>query len=386
MINNRSVIRIRPLIGAVLLASALAGCAPAMAPMQVPSSHGQLKLCTGTPALPPNNLASNPNYREFSIDVIDSTGAPTMGLTQADFVAAENDRPVPIAYFHAEQGRPPVSVGILVDKSGSMVTKLPMVSASVGALMPKLDACDEVMIYAFGIEPILVQNFTTDHALAGERLKLVGAWGQTPFYDGVQQGIGLLNNSHYPDRVAIIFTDDIKPLIGSSLDNASKSATRDDIVSLALNSQNRFFLIGVGQPKESRGFGIGVGPFMLGKSVVNAMDPEDLGKFATDLGGEFFLVAGEPDDNAPKVIARPRNTSASTGLFTPILKYAPLAADPGEIQQFATSAASQIDRHYTIGLISSGQPASATHISITVAKRPSARTTVHEIKLTSPTP
>jgi hypothetical protein len=306
--------------------------------------------------------------------VIDSTGAPTIGLAQPDFVVTENDRPIPIAYFSAEQGRPPVSIGILVDKSGSMVTKLPVVSASVDALMPKLDACDEVMIYAFGMDPIVVQDFTTDHALAAERLKLVGAWGGTPFYDGVSQGIARLEASHYPDRVAIIFTDDAPSMLGSAtLDNGSTIATRNGIVNSALNSQGRFFVVGVGQPDASQfPIGIGIGPWAIGKAS-NGVGPEDLKAFATDLKGEFFLIAAEPDENAPKVRLQPRDAGGLE--LTP--KYAPLAADPGEIQQVATSIASQIDRHYTIGVISSGPPASAaSHITIK-ANLQSARTTFH---------
>lgn len=354
-----------------------------MAPVQVPSSHGQLKLCTGAPALPPNNLASNPNYLEFSVDVIDSAGAPTSGLAQSDFVVTENDRLIPIAYFRAEQDRPPVSIGILVDKSGSMVTKLPVVSASVDALMPKLDACDEVMIYAFGMDPIVVQDFTTDHALAAERLKLIGAWGQTPLYDGVSQGIARVEASHYPDRVAIIFTDDTPSLLGSpTLDNASTITTRNGILHSALNSQSRFFLVGVGKPNAKQfPIGIGWGPWAIA-SADNGVSAEDMKAFAADLKGEFFLIAAEPDENAPKVRVQPRDAGSLE--LTP--KFAPLAADPGEIQQVATSIASQIDRHYTIGVISSGPPASAaSHITMK-ANLQSARTTFHQITLSPATP
>jgi Mg-chelatase subunit ChlD len=367
-----------------MLAIALGGCiTQTMAPVQTPSSHGQLKLCSGVPAPPPKNLASNPNYVEFSVDVIDSTGAAAAGLTQADFVATENDRTIPIAYFSAEQGRPPVSIGVLVDKSGSMVTKLPVVTASVEALMPKLDACDEVMLYAFGMDPILVQNFTTDHALVGERLRLVGAWGETPFYDGVQQGIGRLGASHYPDRVAIIFTDDISGVLApSSLDNASTTASRQDIVSSALNSQSRFVVVGVGKPGASKNdISVSIGPWAIG-SPPNGVGAEDLKTFATDLDGEFFLMASEPDKNAPKVRLRPRDA----GSYPTSPKYAPLAADPGEVEKFATSIAAQIDRHYTIGVISSGQQSPKTnHITIK-ANRPSARTTFHQINVARPTP
>ena len=360
---------------------AIAGCllTPPMAPVQVPSSHGQLKLCSGAPALPPKNFVSNPNYLEFSVDVIDSTGAPTTGLTQSDFVANENDRPVPIAYFHAGQGRPPVSIGILVDKSGSMVTKLPMVSASVDALLSKLDPCDEVFLFAFGMDPILVEDFTTDHALISQRTSLIGASGQTPFYDGVQQGFARLRAGHYPDKVLVIFTDDL-----SSLDNASKRATRDDLVSSARNSQSRFFVVGVGQPDAPQhSVAIGIGPWTFGGNP-NGVGAEDLGKFATDVGGEFFLITAEPDDNAPKVRTRDRNVSAYSASPP---EYSPLAADPGEVQQFATSFAAEIDRHYTIGVISLGPPASGTnHITIKLANRPSARAMFHQIVLSPAIP
>ncbi len=350
----------------------------------MPSYQGQLKLCTAAAAAPPSNLASNPNYVEFSVDVIDSTGAPTTSLTQSDFVATENDRPIPIAYFHAEQGRPPVSIGILVDKSGSMVTKLPVVTASVSALMSKLDHCDEVFLFAFGMDPILVDDFTTDHALIGRRLSLIGAGDQTPFYDGVQQGLARLATGHYPDKVLIIFTDDVPNLLASSsLDNASKTASRQDIVSSARNSQNRFFVVGVGDPDATSFPAISIGPWILG--APDGVGAKDLGKFAADLGGEFFLVAAKPDKNAPKVTARNRNV-ASFGPPPPFPpEYTPLAADPGEVQQFASSIAAQIDRHYTIGVISSGPPSSgATSIAIKLANRPSARATFHEVVL-SPT-
>ena len=365
---------IRILVAAGMLAIAVAGCASTtMAPVAMPAQTGQLKLCTGGPALPARNLVSNPNYLEFSVDVIDSTGAATPGLTQSDFVAAENDRPIPIAYFREEQGRPPVSIGILVDKSGSMVTKLPVVRASVSALLAKLDPCDEVFLFAFGMDPILVEDFTTDHALVSERLRWVGAAGQTPFYDGVQQGFARLGASHYPDRVVIIFTDDLW-----SLDNASKRSSRDEVVSSALNSRNRIFVVGVGKPDASRfPVGVSIGPWSIG-SGPDRVGVEDLTQFATDSGGEFFLIAAEPDQNAQKVSTPVING----GIFSPTqLKYTPLAADPGQVAQFANSISSQIDRHYTIGLIASGQSASVVdHITIK-ANRPSTRTTFRQISL-----
>jgi VWFA-related protein len=376
-VERRASMRISARVGALLMAGAVAGClTPPMSPVAMPSRTGQLNLCTGAPTPPPASLAANPNYVEFSLDVIDSSGAPSSGLAQTDFSATENGKPIPIAYFREEQGRPPVSIGILVDKSGSMVTKLPVVTASVEALLSKLDACDEVFLFAFGMNPILVEDFTTDHALVGERLKMVGAGGQTPFYDGVQQGFAHLGAAHYPDRALVIFTDDL-----SSLDNASKRATRDEIIASALNSQNRVFVVGVGKP-DAAGFpvSIGIGPFAFGSS--NGVGAKDLNQFATDMGGGFFLIAAEPDANAPKVWTRePNNTS----LFAPDAReYTPLAADPGEVDQVATSIAAQIDRHYIVGVVASA-PSAASQIAIK-ANPPASRTTFRQIQVSANRP
>lgn len=349
-----------------------------MAPVSMPARPAQLKLCTKSPEAPPHDLASNPNFVEFSVDVIDSTGAATASLAQSDFVVTENERPIPIAYFREEQGRPPVSIGILVDKSGSMVTKLPVVRSSVDALLSKLDPCDEVLVFAFGMDPILVEDFTTDRALINQRMSLVGAGDQTPFYDGVHQGVALLNSSHYRDRVIIIFTDDL-----TSLDNASKRTSRDGVVSSALNSRDRYFVVGVGKPDAtSHPISIGIGPWVFGPAP-NGVGAQDLEEFASDMGGQFFLITGEPNANAQKVSARNRNTSMYSA-YPP--EYSPLAADPGEVKQFAKSVASEIDRHYTIGVIATGASASAIdHIAVKVPGRTSARVTTHQIIVTAGT-
>jgi VWFA-related protein len=380
-VDGRASMRISAMVGAILMAGAVAGClTPPMSPVAMPSRTGQLNLCTGAPTPPPANLAANPNYVEFSVDVIDSSGAPSSGLAQTDFAATDNGKPIPIAYFREEQGRPPVSIGILVDKSGSMVTKLPVVTANVEALLSKLDACDEVFLFAFGMDPILVEDYTTNHTLVGERVKRVSAGGQTPFYDGVRQGLARLDTGHYPDKVAIIYTDDL-----SSLDNASKRATRDEIVASALNSQNRLFVVGVGKPDAINiPVSIGIGPWALG-GTPNGVGAKDLKQFATDMGGGFFLIAAEPNDNAPKVTTRDPNNSF---LFGPVVprEYTPLAADPGEVDQVATSIAAQIDRHYIVGVVASAPSASAANQVAIKANAPASRTTSRQIQVSAKTP
>ena len=68
-----------------------------------------------------------------------------------------------------------------------------------------------------------------------------------------------------------------------------QARSRHDVVSSALNSQSRFFVVGVGKPDASQfPVSIGIGPWSIGGGP-NGVGAKGLGEFATDLGGEFIL-------------------------------------------------------------------------------------------------
>ena len=378
--NLMSVVRIA--IGA-MLAIALAGCAPAMEPVAMPLVQGQVKLCSSTPEPPPKDLATNPDYVEYSVEVIDPSGAATVGLKQSDFVVANGGAPEPIAFFREDRTRPPASIGIMVDKSASMVGKLPIVKAAVAQLMKKIDPCDEVFLYAFGIDPILVQDFTTDHQLVSARLNQISAWGQTPLYDGVKMGIERLKTAHYPDKVLMIFTDDLPSgWFGSTgLDNASKNVKQDDLMSSALNSESRIYIVGVGNPNGATN----VIALLAGKSQ-EAIDPENLKKFASAIDAETVFIFSSADENAPKVAISTHHAPGPLFFNPPMPKFSPLRIDPNQIEQVASSIASQIDDHYTIGIVaatkSPGAASTPTEMTIKIANRPAAVVRTHHVQLT----
>ena len=76
--------------------------------------------------VPHSRLAGQEGFRFLSgvelvnvtATVTDRSGHFVAGLTQADFTVYEDDRPVDVAHFSAE--RVPVSLGIVLDTSGSM--------------------------------------------------------------------------------------------------------------------------------------------------------------------------------------------------------------------------------------------------------------------------
>jgi hypothetical protein len=87
--------------------------------------------------------------------VTDHSGRFVPGLQQSDFVVYEDDRPVEVTHFSAE--RVPVSLGIVLDTSGSMAGD--KLANALGAIERFLDRLlnpdDEIFVYGFstGVEP-----------------------------------------------------------------------------------------------------------------------------------------------------------------------------------------------------------------------------------------
>src|SRR5215210_8486580 len=81
--------------------------------------------------------------------VSDASGRFVSGLRQEDFIVYEDDQPVTVTHFNSE--RVPVSLGIVVDTSGSMAGQ--KIEAARSALdrflFELLDRDDEIFLYRF---------------------------------------------------------------------------------------------------------------------------------------------------------------------------------------------------------------------------------------------
>ena len=103
--------------------------------------------------------------------VIDSAGRFVPGLKQTDFLVYEDDQPMDVTLFSAE--RIPVSLGIVLDTSGSMVgEKIAAARAALDRfLFDLLGPDDEVFLYRFDSKPHLVQGWTTDRERVSAELQ-----------------------------------------------------------------------------------------------------------------------------------------------------------------------------------------------------------------------
>src|SRR5262245_481208 len=96
--------------------------------------------------------------------VTDATGRFVSGLKQEDFIVFEDDVRQEITHFSAE--RVPVSIGLVIDTSGSMAgEKWDHASEALDRfLLDLLVEQDEVFLYRFSNDPILVEDWTVDRS------------------------------------------------------------------------------------------------------------------------------------------------------------------------------------------------------------------------------
>jgi len=166
-------------------------------------------------------------------------------LEQKDFVIYEDERPQRITGFRCEDV--PVSIGILVDNSGSMRQKRAAVTQAVVNLVKSSNPKDEVFIVNFNDHPYLDQDFTADINLMHEALARLDSRNGTALYDAVFVAAQHLDKgAHRQKRILLVITD--------GEDNESRMTLDQTIRSVQNNRGPVIYSIGIlGTTDRERG-------------------------------------------------------------------------------------------------------------------------------------
>ena len=139
--------------------------------------------------------------------VSDVSGRFVSGLRAEDFLVYEDIQPVQVTHFSAE--RVPVSLGIALDTSGSMAGE--KIQAAQSALdrflFDLLDKQDEIFLYRFSNDPVLLQSWTTDRPLLSRALGRIVPHGGTAMYDTVAEAIPLAQRGQYVKKALVVISD-----------------------------------------------------------------------------------------------------------------------------------------------------------------------------------
>jgi VWFA-related protein len=129
------------------------------------------------------------NVVSLFFNVKDKHGALIPNLTKDDFDIAEDSKPQTIKYFTAESNLP-LTLGILIDSSGSQLNVLDMEKEVGGAFLRQiLTDKDEAFVIDFNVDASLMQDFTRDvHRLQNALNKVKINTGVTSIMPGAGGG------------------------------------------------------------------------------------------------------------------------------------------------------------------------------------------------------
>ena len=190
------------------------------------------------------NFSSQSELVVLHVAVKDKRGGYVGGLGQAAFRVLENRRPQEISFFHSQDA--PVTVGMLIDASGSMAPNRDMVIAASMAFSKAMNPQDEFFVLGFNEHihtPLPAGNpFTNfEPALRVALVQAIKAQGQTAVYNAVNAGLDYVQKGGFERQVLVVLSD--------GGDNAS-STTRAQVMANAQASNAVIYTIALVDPLD----------------------------------------------------------------------------------------------------------------------------------------
>jgi len=155
----------------------------------------------------------------LNASVLDQTGRTIQTLDKDAFHVYEDGVPQTIASFRHEDL--PVSLGILIDSSGSMYDKRSAVDQASLDLIKLSNPEDEAFLVDFSWEAFIDQDFTNDIAKLQQGLSYIKSSGGTAIYDALVASADYLSkNAKHPKQVLLVITDGEDNASSATLDQA----------------------------------------------------------------------------------------------------------------------------------------------------------------------
>ncbi|MDE3195496.1 MAG: VWA domain-containing protein [Acidobacteriota bacterium] len=212
------------------------------------------------------------------VTVTDASGRFVLGLEKNDFEILENGVEQKVTHFSGEDA--PLSVGILIDTSGSMTMKLDTSQSAARELLKTLNAQDESFLIEFNDHARLAQPFTNNTEDIEKALRGLQGGGLTALLDAVNLGVAEMKAAKNPRKVLIVISD--------GGDNNSRYS-QDEVRSIVREADVQVYAMGVFEPA-----------LLPSLSKEEVSGPKLLGQIAEQTGGRAY---GASDGNQLPSIA-----------------------------------------------------------------------------------
>jgi VWFA-related protein len=161
--------------------------------------------------------------------VLDKNGKLITDIPESGFKVYENGIEQPIKIFRREDV--PVSMGIIIDNSGSMSQKRTSVAAAALALVKNSNPQDEVFIVNFSDDAYLDQPLTSSLKKLEEALDRLDARGGTAMRDALSMSIDYVKDKGKKDKkVLMVITDGDDNASNETLEQLVRKAQQSEVL------------------------------------------------------------------------------------------------------------------------------------------------------------
>ena len=182
------------------------------------------------------SIQSNVSLVVLHASVFNDRGVFVPGLQKDDFRVYEDKVEQSISVFKQEDV--PVSVGLVIDNSGSMRDKRPQVNAAALTFVQTSNPQDEAFVVNFNDDYYLdtEHDFTSNIEEMKEALERIDARGLTALYDAIIGSLDHLKKGHKDKKVLLLITDG---------DDDFSHHTLQDTIAEAQHSEAIIYAIGL---------------------------------------------------------------------------------------------------------------------------------------------
>jgi Ca-activated chloride channel homolog len=185
------------------------------------------------------------NLVPLYVSVLDKSGKLITNLPQSAFKVFENNVEQPLKTFKREDV--PVSMGIIIDNSGSMREKRPKVAAAALELVKASNPQDEVFIVDFNDVAYLDAPFTNNLKKLEEVLDKIDTRGGTAMRDAISMSIDYAKeHGKRSKKVLLVITDGNDNTSTETLEQLQRKARQSEVLIYSIG------LLSEEEPREAR--------------------------------------------------------------------------------------------------------------------------------------
>jgi len=228
------------------------------------------------------------------LTVTDPMDRLVTGLEKQNFAIAEDGHSQMIRSFACDDA--PVSIGVILDLSGSMSNKVVRARGAVLQFMKTSNPQDEFFVIGFNDRPYLITDFTSSPDDVEARLATVQPGHRTALLDAIYMGLEKMKEAKYRRKALLVVSD--------GGDNNSRY-TENEVRSAVKEADVQIYSIGIFDPEaatiEERN-----GPLLLndissatGGRLFRVDDLSEMGDIATRISAELrneYVIGYKTDD------------------------------------------------------------------------------------------